>query len=69
MSTPRCPICRREAAPRAENADFPFCSERCRLLDLGRWLDASYRIPVESADADEDGGDLPEQPPGSEDEA
>ena len=25
--------------------EFPFCSERCRLVDLGRWLDGEYRIP------------------------
>jgi endogenous inhibitor of DNA gyrase (YacG/DUF329 family) len=24
---------------------FPFCSERCKLIDLGAWLDAEYRIP------------------------
>jgi endogenous inhibitor of DNA gyrase (YacG/DUF329 family) len=42
----RCPICRRTAAPRAENLFFPFCSERCRLVDLGKWLGGEYRIPV-----------------------
>jgi endogenous inhibitor of DNA gyrase (YacG/DUF329 family) len=31
----------------------PFCSERCRLADLGSWLDASYRIPVDDDDLDE----------------
>jgi endogenous inhibitor of DNA gyrase (YacG/DUF329 family) len=25
----------------------PFCSERCRLLDLGRWIDGDYRVPGE----------------------
>jgi len=25
----------------------PFCSERCRLIDLSRWLDGSYRVPGE----------------------
>jgi len=43
---PRCPSCRKTAAPRAKNAFFPFCSERCKLLDLGKWLDGAYRIPV-----------------------
>ena len=54
-----CPICGKPAA-----AQFrPFCSARCRLVDLGRWLDGSYRVPVapsdeeeRAADADEDGG-------------
>jgi hypothetical protein len=27
--------------------DFPFCSRRCRQIDLGRWLGEQYRIPVE----------------------
>lgn len=68
MATSRCPVCRAQVAPREENADFPFCSERCRLLDLGRWLDASYRIPVKSADEDEDGGAIPDAAPESEEE-
>ncbi len=33
--------------PRAENPAFPFCSGRCRLLDLGKWLGEDYRIPAE----------------------
>jgi endogenous inhibitor of DNA gyrase (YacG/DUF329 family) len=28
-------------------AAFPFCSERCKLIDLGRWLDGAYQVPVE----------------------
>ena len=31
--------------PRPENRAFPFCSDRCRLLDLGKWLGEEYRIP------------------------
>ena len=41
-----CPICKGEAAPRAENAASPFCSERCRYVDLGNWLDENYRVPT-----------------------
>jgi endogenous inhibitor of DNA gyrase (YacG/DUF329 family) len=42
---------------------FPFCSDRCRLVDLGRWLDGKYQIPVVE-DEDEDGGsaDHPHSP-------
>ena len=40
-----CPICRGQVAARAENPAFPFCSERCRLIDLGHWLGESYRVP------------------------
>ena len=44
-----CPICKRPVAPRATNRAFPFCSERCRLLDLGKWLDGDYRVPGDRA--------------------
>ncbi len=41
-----CPICQREFRPEDSTA-MPFCSQRCRLLDLGRWLDERYGLPVE----------------------
>ena len=45
MSAARCPICRRPAVP-----DFrPFCSKRCREVDLGRWIEGAYRIPDDEA--------------------
>jgi endogenous inhibitor of DNA gyrase (YacG/DUF329 family) len=45
----RCPLCSREFeveldAPRKERPFFPFCSERCRAIDLGRWVDEEYRV-------------------------
>jgi uncharacterized protein len=40
----RCPTCKREFQP-AESAVLPFCSERCRTIDLGRWLDEGYALP------------------------
>lgn len=54
----RCPTCRR-VAPWDGNAYRPFCSERCKLLDLGNWASERYRVPGEPADAvpDEDGTD------------
>jgi endogenous inhibitor of DNA gyrase (YacG/DUF329 family) len=45
----RCPVCRNPVAPRAENRAWPFCSDRCRLQDLGGWLGEAYRIPGERA--------------------
>jgi endogenous inhibitor of DNA gyrase (YacG/DUF329 family) len=51
---PRCPTCARPAAPRAENAAFPFCTARCRLVDLGKWLNEEYRVPVADLSDDED---------------
>ena len=38
-----CPICRQPPAAQTET-DFPFCSERCRLLDLGNWASEKYKI-------------------------
>ncbi len=40
-----CPTCR-TVIPWEGNPHRPFCSPRCRLLDLGRWLDEEYRVPV-----------------------
>jgi uncharacterized protein len=37
-----CPICRKEVT--RENPEFPFCSERCRLIDLGNWASGKYVI-------------------------
>jgi hypothetical protein len=39
-----CPICGKPVAPRSENRAFPFCSVRCRLVDLAKWLGEEYRI-------------------------
>jgi endogenous inhibitor of DNA gyrase (YacG/DUF329 family) len=39
-----CAICRKPVPPRPENPFYPFCSERCRLIDLGKWLGEEYRI-------------------------
>ncbi len=44
-----CPICGKPAAPRPENRSAPFCSDRCRLLDLGNWLGETYRVAGERA--------------------
>jgi endogenous inhibitor of DNA gyrase (YacG/DUF329 family) len=50
-----CPSCQRAVLPRAQNPCFPFCSDRCRAVDLGRWLGGEYRIAARSTDEDEDG--------------
>ena len=60
----RCPICKKPA--NAADPDFPFCCERCRLIDLGKWASGAYVIssPVDDAEEavrqdsldDEDGG-------------
>ena len=42
-----CPICKRVLADAPENhGPRPFCSTRCKMIDLGNWLSEAYRIPV-----------------------
>lgn len=59
---PACPICKRMAAPRRENAVFPFCSARCKQIDLGQWLDEKYRVPVTGTELEGELEALAEQP-------
>ncbi|MCB1313797.1 MAG: DNA gyrase inhibitor YacG [Sedimentitalea sp.] len=47
-----CPICGKPTAP----AWRPFCSRRCADIDLGNWIDGSYRVPAEEA------ADVPDDP-------
>ncbi|MFC1738018.1 DNA gyrase inhibitor YacG [Planctomycetota bacterium] len=63
----RCPICRRivELSPRKKTeAQFsPFCSRRCKLIDLDRWLDSEYEISSRlSSQESEDSSDTPLDP-------
>ena len=54
MSKVRCLICDTPmpGSPQ-EYPDYPFCSRRCRIIDLGRWLGEEYRVPGKPAQADE----------------
>ena len=52
MPSPLCPICRQPAATAPTNPAFPFCSDRCKVVDLSRWLGGDYAIPVEEDDED-----------------
>jgi len=45
-----CPVCGKPASV----ADTPFCTDRCRQVDLGRWLTGSYRIPARDDDAEDE---------------
>ncbi|MEM6505364.1 MAG: DNA gyrase inhibitor YacG [Planctomycetota bacterium] len=49
----KCPVCKKAVAP--DNKYDPFCSSRCRTIDLGRWVDESYKItrPIEQRDLEE----------------
>lgn len=48
-----CPICKQTADHNGEH--YPFCSKRCKTIDLGRWADESYKItrPIEQRDLEE----------------
>jgi len=59
MST--CPICGRPAAPRSENKAVPFCSARCKQVDLGEWLDEKYRVALS-----DDSGAIADSPDAAE---
>jgi len=49
-----CPICKRAVNVSAQRPKFfPFCSQRCKLIDLGAWLDAAYAVPSHPDEADE----------------
>jgi endogenous inhibitor of DNA gyrase (YacG/DUF329 family) len=54
MKKVRCPVCDRlmQGTGRAEWPEFPFCSPRCRLVDLGRWLGGTYTFEQETTEAD-----------------
>ncbi len=59
VSLPRCPVCDALVDP-AKTPAMPFCSGRCQQIDLGRWLDEGYSVPV---DKDEDESeDHPDNP-------
>ncbi|MGE0529612.1 MAG: DNA gyrase inhibitor YacG [Bdellovibrionales bacterium] len=49
-----CPICHQimQAQEVSQLLYFPFCSKRCRLIDLGRWLKEEYTLPAEEQESD-----------------
>ena len=47
----KCPNCRKPSLFSPENPFRPFCSERCRLIDLGEWAEGNYSVPVGPATA------------------
>ena len=62
-TTVKCPTCRRPVEWTPESVYRPFCSERCRLIDLGAWFSEERRIPDESP------GATGETPPDSAEES
>ena len=66
----RCPVCHKivktSLKVQSEEAKFfPFCSERCKLIDLGAWLDAEYKI-ISGPDSQESEEPPDTSPPSSD---
>ena len=56
----KCPQCGTSVPWTAESKWRPFCSERCRMIDLGTWASEGYRI--ETPDTPESGEAIPQEP-------
>ncbi|MBC86225.1 MAG: DNA gyrase inhibitor YacG [Bdellovibrionaceae bacterium] len=54
MKKVNCPQCGKNTIYSLENDSRPFCSERCKLIDLGEWAEESHRIPTEEMPTEED---------------
>jgi endogenous inhibitor of DNA gyrase (YacG/DUF329 family) len=50
-----CPVCRRRTEFSPANRWRPFCSERCKLIDLGQWASDGYVIPGDAPDPEDPG--------------
>ena len=55
--TVRCPACGGPGIYGLSNPWRPFCSERCKLIDMGAWADESFRMPTEAPPDDAPHGD------------
>jgi len=56
--TVACPTCKKVVAWIAEEPFKPFCSQRCKLIDLGDWATEAHKIPGPAALSDEVGSDI-----------
>lgn len=64
MSSPRivsCPQCGKDAVFSPENPSRPFCSERCRLIDLGEWASEGYKVTVQDQNSQDSMDQLMEE--------
>jgi uncharacterized protein len=55
----KCPTCGRSIEWSEQSPFRPFCSERCRVIDLGAWLTEKHAIPGEEAELAPDAGEDP----------
>jgi uncharacterized protein len=58
-----CPTCSKSLQIKTMDdlPSFPFCSERCKMVDLGRWIDGAYVIPTRNG-SDKPGGPVSDDP-------
>ena len=54
-----CPRCGQPALFSPENPWRPFCSERCKMIDLGAWASDTYRVPAEPGKPENDDEERP----------
>jgi endogenous inhibitor of DNA gyrase (YacG/DUF329 family) len=47
----KCFICGNTFSENSPEAAMPFCSQQCKLLDAGRWLDEEYGLPIENEES------------------
>ncbi|MFI4891644.1 MAG: DNA gyrase inhibitor YacG [Steroidobacterales bacterium] len=59
----KCPTCRRPVEWSEKSPYRPFCSERCRLVDLGAWVSERHSIPDEAANEEWEGAEDPDAAP------
>ncbi|MGH1461361.1 MAG: DNA gyrase inhibitor YacG [Neptuniibacter sp.] len=62
MSKPKikCPTCEKEHIYNSSSSFRPFCSERCKMIDLGAWANEEYSIPESKSVSDYSSGELEE---------
>lgn len=58
----KCPTCGKPVEFK-DNPFRPFCSERCKLIDLGRWVNEEYRVPGKQVPLDQSDADAPSNSP------
>lgn len=55
-----CPQCGKDVQWNSENKFRPFCSERCKMIDLGQWANEEYRIPADEPSDQSDENSIPD---------
>lgn len=58
MAEVYCPTCQKKVKFSPENIFRPFCSERCKLIDLGQWAEENYKVPCQGDDLEKNLSDI-----------